>query len=70
MDRNVLASHLGFLTWRELLAASERVSSNDGHIWYTVKTPTWYQWVLWNTEGDVYFHFGTKVGALHAVHAS
>ncbi|QSO51462.1 hypothetical protein JZ785_22005 [Alicyclobacillus curvatus] len=70
MDRNLLARHLGFLNWRELLTASERVPSEDGRVWYAVQTPTWYKWVLWNMDGDVYFHFETRSRALRAMQPS
>ncbi len=67
MNQALLASHLGFTTWKALVEASERVTSADGHVWYVTETPTWYKWVLWNTDGDVWFHYRSRASAIQAL---
>lgn len=64
MDKQIMANHLGFYSWEQLIHASDLVSNDDARNWYVTPTQTWYKWVLWNTDGDVYFNNSTKEEAL------
>lgn len=63
MNRRLFASHLGFQSWLQLMDASEVLWSGDGAMWYLTPTNTWYKWVVWNTDYDMYFNFPTQSAA-------
>ncbi|KPV40870.1 hypothetical protein [Alicyclobacillus ferrooxydans] len=64
MNKQIMANHLGFYTWEQLIGASDLVSNDEARTWYVTATRTWYKWILWNTDGDVYFNNSTKEEAL------
>lgn len=64
MNKQIMENHLGFYTWEQLIHVSELVSNDPAHTWYVTQTQTWYKWILWNTDGDVYFNNSTKEQAL------
>ncbi|MCF8565030.1 hypothetical protein LLE49_09920 [Alicyclobacillus tolerans] len=70
MNPQSFASHLGFNTWNDLVAASDCVAYANGTRWYVVKTTTWYKWVLWNTKFDLYFNHSSRTEVLKILHLS
>ncbi|MCF8565414.1 hypothetical protein LLE49_11870 [Alicyclobacillus tolerans] len=64
MNKQMMAAHLGFSTWERLMKASTLVAGAGNRTWYITKTPTWYQWVLWNSNFDVYFNHPSREAAL------
>ena len=67
MTKQLIATHLGFSTGEQLLQASSIVSKDEDCTWYITDTKTWYKWVLWNTNFDVYFNHLTRQDALRTL---
>ncbi len=67
MNNLIFATHLGFSSWEDLLKHSHLVSSDNNRTWFVTNTPTWYKWVLWNTNYDLYFNHKTKLEALETL---
>lgn len=64
MNEQDFATHLGFSTWEQLMEASSLVATDDERTWYITQTRTWYKWVLWNTNYDLFFNHTTREAAL------
>ena len=67
MSKQLIATHLGFHTWEQLIDTSSIVSKDQDCTWYITDTKTWYRWVLWNTNFDVYFNHLTREDALRTL---
>ncbi|WAH36040.1 hypothetical protein [Alicyclobacillus dauci] len=67
MNHATFASHMGFSTWDDLLRASECIAFEPGRAWYVTETNTWYKWVVWNTNYDMYYNHKTREDALKSM---